>query len=62
MCSPANTVTGRRHATTGTGQGDLVICDVVGMSDCAAPNGEVTGEGLENKRSCPCRGAIPWCV
>jgi hypothetical protein len=46
MYSPANTVTGRRHATTGTGQGDLVTRDAVGMSDCAAPSGEVTGEGL----------------
>lgn len=47
MCSPANTVTGRRHATTVTGQCDLVVRDAVGMSNCAAPIGEVTGDGLE---------------
>jgi hypothetical protein len=40
-------VTGRPHATIGTGQGDLVVRDAVGMSDCAAPSGEVTGEGVE---------------
>jgi hypothetical protein len=41
MYSPANTVTGRRHATTVTGQCDLVV------RDAAAPSGEMTGERLE---------------
>jgi hypothetical protein len=40
-------VTGRRHATTVTGQCDFVIRDAVGVSDCAAPSGELTGEGVE---------------
>jgi len=53
-------VIGRPHATTGTGQGDLVVRDAVGMSDCAAPSGEVTGEGLENRRSCPVLVGVPY--
>jgi hypothetical protein len=45
MCSPANTMTGRHHATTVTGQGDLLVRAAVGMSDCVALRGVVTGQG-----------------
>ena len=38
-------MTGRHHATTVTGQGDFLVRAAVGMSDCVALRGVVTGQG-----------------